>query len=179
MQTLISVFEDRRAAQRAVDSLLDEGFAPEDVHLQEGVATANTAVSSSPAGRTEPDRGVLSSVGHFFASLFGQDPPSGYPDRYSEAIRRGHSVVVVEATNQEDADRACTALHELGAFDIDERAAQWQGGGMSAGTSSSTGVVMGTGQGMRDEHEYRDGVRLIRRRSGRPLRELVNQHETH
>jgi hypothetical protein len=50
---------------------------------------------------------------------------------------------------------------------------------MSAGTSSSTGVVMGTGQGMRDEHEYRDGVRLIRRRSGRPLRELVNQHETH
>jgi hypothetical protein len=88
-------------------------------------------------------------------------------------------VVVVEATNQEDADRACTALHELGAFDIDERAAQWQGAGMSAGTSSSTGVVMGTGQGMRDEHEYRDGVRLIRRRSGRPLRELVSQHETH
>jgi hypothetical protein len=181
MQTLISVFEDRRAAQRAVDTLLDEGFEPEDVHLQEGAAAANTAMTSSTDTSTAthdagPERGVLSSIGHFFASLFEQHPASDYPDRYSQAVRRGHSVVVVEARDEEEADRACTLLHELGAFDIDERAAQWQGGTLSAGTSSSTGVVMGTGQGMRHEPLYRNGVRVVDR-TGRRLRDLVARQD--
>ena len=181
MQTLISVFEDRRAAQRAVDVLLDEGFEAEDVHLQEGAVAANTAIAPSAVGPTAthdtgPERGVLSSIGHFFASLFNQDPASDYPDRYSQAVRRGHSVVVIDTRDEEETDRACTLLHELGALDIDERAAKWQGGVLSAGTSSSGGVVMGTGQGMRHEPLYRDGVRVVDR-TGRRLRDLVARQE--
>jgi hypothetical protein len=178
MQTLISVFQDRRAAQRAVDSLLDEGFEPDDVHLQEGAHPANIAVASSPAGtpttsRTEPDRGVLSSIGHFFVSLFDQDPSSAYPDRYSEAIRRGHPVVVIDARNEEEVDRACAILREHGAADIDQLLLEWRN--IEAGTASSTGVVMGTGQQMQAAPAERRGVHLVQRDAGRPLRDMVRE----
>jgi hypothetical protein len=178
MHTLISVFEDRRAAQRAVDSLLDEGFEPDDVHLQEGAHPANTAVASSPAGtsttsRTEPDRGVLSSIGHFFVSLFDQDPPSAYPDRYSEAIRRGHPVVVVDSRAEGEVDRACAILREHGGSDIDELLLEWRN--IEAGTASSTGVVMGTGQQMQEAPGERRGVHVLRRDTGRPLRDMVRE----
>jgi hypothetical protein len=178
MQTLISVFEDRRAAQRAVDSLLDEGFEAEDVHLQEGAHPANAAVASSPAGTpttspTEPDQGVLSSIGHFFVSLFDQDPPSAYPDRYSEAIRRGHPVVVVDARAEDEVDRACTILREHGAADIDQLLLEWRD--IEAGTASSTGVVMGTGQQMQAAPADRRGVHVVQRDTGWPLRDMVGE----
>lgn len=125
MQTVISVFEDRQAAQRAVDRLLEEGFKPDDVHLQEGTAQANTAMASirgaAAGAQTGSERGVLSSFGYFFVSLFDQDPPSGYPDRYSEAVRRGHPVVMIDATDPEQAQRALAIVQEVGTYDIDER----------------------------------------------------------
>ena len=144
MQTVVSVFEDRQTAQRAVDRLIDAGFDRERVHLQEGAATANIAAVTSPIMATidpEPGRGVLSSIGHFLASLFNEDQPAE-SKRYAEAVRRGRPVVVVDARDAEQANRASAIARELGAFDIDEHYALWQGSDMSAGTSSSTGVVM-------------------------------------
>ncbi|HXD42454.1 MAG TPA: hypothetical protein VN649_17950 [Ramlibacter sp.] len=182
MQTLLSVFENRRAAQRAVDKLLEKGFEPEDVHLQEGAAAANSATASGAADVTAshdagPERGVLSSIGCFFASLFEQHPASDNPDRYSQAVRRGHSVVVVDVRDEEEADRAYTLLHELGAIDIDERAAKWQSGTASAGASANAGVIMwGTSQSIGPEPMYREGVRVVER-SGKPLRDLVARQD--
>ena len=101
MQTVIRVFENRRLAQTALDRLLQAGFQRENVHLQEGAAQANTALTADPraltSAETGPERGLLSSVGRFFASLVGEDPPHGYVDRYSAAIWHGHPVIVVEA----------------------------------------------------------------------------------
>ena len=125
MQTIIRIFEDRHAAQLAVNRLLDAGFQREDVHLEEAAALANTALPSSRSAweraQTGPERSILSSLGRFLASLFGEDPPSGYVDRYTEAIWHGHPVIVVDATDQEAANRASSMLSELGGLDLDDR----------------------------------------------------------
>ena len=123
MQTVVSVFETRQAAERAVDRLLQAGFESNRVHRHEGAAPANTAAAANPGidkGDFDADRGLLSSIGHFFASVFGQDPPAGYADRYVELVRRGHSVVVIQSADDEESDRATTIVRELGASDIAE-----------------------------------------------------------
>lgn len=134
MQSVISVFENRQAAERAMDRLLQAGFESRRVHRHEGAAPANTATAASPAsvekGDFDEDRGVLSSIGHFFASVFGQDPPKGYADRYVEMVRRGQSVVVIQAKDDEEKDRATTIVRELGASDIAEDAPEWEGSDM-------------------------------------------------
>ena len=126
MQTVVSVFENRQAAQRAMDHLLQSGFESNRVHRHEGAAPANTAAAASPGsidkGDFDEDRGLLSSIGHFFASVFGQDPPTGYADRYVELVRRGHCVVVVQSADDEEKDRASTIVREFGASDIAENA---------------------------------------------------------
>jgi hypothetical protein len=124
MQTVVSVFETRQAAERAVDRLLQAGFEINRVHRHEGAAPANTAAAASPGstgkGDFDADRGLPSSIGHFFASVFGQDPPAGYADRYVELVRRGHSVVVIQSADDEESDRATTIVRELGASHIAE-----------------------------------------------------------
>ena len=175
MQTLISVFEDRRAAQRAEDSLLDEGFEPDDVHLVKGGAAANAAVAvalaGTPAtGSTQTDQGVPSTIAVFFVSLFGQDPPSDYPDRYLEAIRRGHPVLLVEVRDESEVDLACTILREHGAADIDELISEWQT--VEASIAAGTSVVMGWMQAAPAE---RRGVHVVQRYTGRPLRDMVRE----
>jgi hypothetical protein len=172
MQTVISVFEDRPAAQRAVDRLLYEGFAADDVHLQPAAAEANMAAAHR--AETGRDHGVLSSIGHFFASVFDQERPSGYPERYAEAVRRGHPVVVVDAQNPADAQRAYHIAHELGAFDIDERTAQWQEEDRKAGRAP--GAVAADGQQAQGHHVDRGAARIFQRSSTRSLRDLFRRH---
>jgi hypothetical protein len=64
------------------------------------------------------DRGVLSSFGHFFASLFGRDNPSGHVDTYAQHVERGSYVVVVDARDEAEADRARTLLQGMEAGDL-------------------------------------------------------------
>jgi stress response protein YsnF len=76
--------------------------------------------------------------GTFFARLFGADdqvdnrqesPHAGHAHTYDEAVRRGSTVVVVDAQDEALADRASGILHEGGAIDVDERAQQWRAQG--------------------------------------------------
>ena len=124
MHTVISAFDDSQTAQRAVERLVAAGFARDDVHLQEPTAEeAGDAEDAELGERTMHtaerevafDRGVLSSYGHFFTSLFGLDHPAGHAQTYSEAVRRGKSVVVVDAPDDQQAERAMSLMRELGA----------------------------------------------------------------
>jgi hypothetical protein len=145
MHTVIGTFDDRDTAQRAVEKLVRSGIPRDDVQVQQaGPDERHTGVTQGEAMQddgTGPgtqdrvqgiesevalDRNVLSSIGHFFTSLFGKDHPSHYADTYSEAVRRGSSVVVVDVHGDEHAEHAATMLHELGAVDIDERSQQWR-----------------------------------------------------
>jgi hypothetical protein len=167
MQTVITVFEDHRAAQSAFDRLLRAGFQRHDVHLQAGVAQANIAVTATPGAsavaQTGPERSVLSSIGRFFASLFGQDPPTGYVDRYSEAIWHGHPVIVVDAKDEDEAGRASAILHEFGVFDIDRRA-HWHGAALRAGARPAAGSPLEVGKNLQQpRHIFPGSVRDLER----------------
>ena len=127
MHTVISAFNDSQAAQRAVARLMAAGFARDDVHLQEPPTDdADYAQDAELGERTMHsaerevafDRGVLASYGHFFTSLFGLDHPAGHADTYTEAVRRGKSVVVVDAPDDQQADRASSLMRELGGGDL-------------------------------------------------------------
>jgi hypothetical protein len=101
MHTAICAFDDRARAEQAMEGLLRAGFARHDVHIEHRHQDS------------EGDRGVLSSFGHFFASLLGRDNPSGHADTYAQHVERGGYVVVVDADDASQAQRARTLLQEM------------------------------------------------------------------
>jgi uncharacterized protein (TIGR02271 family) len=192
--TVIGAFDDPAQAQRAVDRLVSDGFDRGDVHVErDGGATASQSASSD---------GEHQKHGGFFSWLFGDDKEhEQHRDTYSEAVRRGNSVVVVDVQDDRQAERAVACLHELGAVDVDQRAQQWRTEGGSdrqraigsadargtdvrAGTSSPT-----AGEGVLDvvQEELqvgkrqleRGGVRVVQRISEKPVREVVRLREEH
>jgi len=116
MQTLVSAFDDRDAARKAVERLVRAGFTRADVHLRE-----------SAANEAEPaDRGVLESIGHFFVSIFGVDDGQRDAERYTGAMQRGQCVVVVDAKDDSEAETAAAVLHDCGAVDVDDQPSRVQ-----------------------------------------------------
>jgi hypothetical protein len=114
MQTLISVFDDRTAARRAMDRLVGAGFAHDDLHLQQADDQPVQEVKAH-------DRGVLDSLGHFMVSLFGADDGEKATGTYGGHYRDGHSLLIVDAHDDHEAETAAVILHESGAIDVDDR----------------------------------------------------------
>ena len=187
MQTVIGAFEDRQTAQQALERLVQAGFGRDDVHVQEGAAGgAASAMSSDTRGGSEQgqeDRGVLESIGYFFASLFGEDRPTERSAVYTEAVRRGTSVVVVDAQDDDQAERASALLHELGAVDVDERAKEWRAGGWTGYDDDRPGDREGVLDVVQEELQVgkrnvdHGGVRVFQRVSQKTVRELVRLRE--
>jgi len=121
MHTVISSFKDPATAQRAMDRLVEAGFAREDMHMQHYVPTGQGGMDRTDWEGMERevavDPGVLESVGRFFTSLFGKDNPSVNADAYSQAVARGESVVVLDADDEQQANRAAKILDEEGGKD--------------------------------------------------------------
>jgi len=91
MHTLISAFEDRASAERAVERLHELGFAPDDVSLQE-----YRDAGADDKADFSADRGVLASYGHVIASMFGMDVPDQHDaEHYAKAHSSGHPLVMV------------------------------------------------------------------------------------
>jgi hypothetical protein len=120
MHTAICAFDDRARAEEARDALLRSGFARHDVHIEHkdlyGQGAGGLDIEHMEEGVGM--RGVLSSYGHFFASLLGMDDPSGRVDTYAQHVERGGYVVVVDADDETEADRARTMMQGLEARDV-------------------------------------------------------------
>jgi stress response protein YsnF len=163
MQTIIGAFDDRAQAERAVEALLQRGFSREDVHVERQDAVRDTG---------EREGGIAS----FFASLFGDEDSTRYQaDTYDEAVRRGSSVVVVDARDEQQAEQAAACLHELGAFDVDERARQWRSEGWTGKEGVANVVQEDLKVGKRSLD--RGGVRVVQRVSEKPVREVLRLRE--
>ena len=163
MQTIIGAFDDRAQAERAVEALLQRGFSRDDVHLERQEAVQDTG---------EREGGIAG----FFASLFGEEDSTRYhADTYDEAVRRGSSVVVVDARDEQQAEQAAACLHELGAFDVDERARQWR----SEGWTGKEGVLNVVQEDLKVGKRSLDrgGVRVVQRVSEKPVREVLRLRE--
>lgn len=116
MHTAICAFDTHEQAAQAVDALVRAGFARHDVHIEHKHATAEGAANDQWDGMEREvavDRRVLESFGNFFASLFGRDNASGHVDTYSQHVERGGHVVVVDAHDEAEAQRASTLLREM------------------------------------------------------------------
>jgi uncharacterized protein (TIGR02271 family) len=121
-RTVVGVFDDRAAAQRVVEDLVNSGINRSNIETSShdayasDVARGNTGLS----GDVQDNSG--GGISGFFRRLFGDDEHSGH---YAEAVRRGSTVVTVN-TDDQYADRAADILDRGGAVDIDKRAQSWQ-----------------------------------------------------
>ena len=123
MHTAICAFDDRQRAEQAADSLVRSGFDRNDVHIEHKHLHGEHRDANDRWDGMEReiavDRGVLASFGHFFASLFGRDDGAGPVDTYAQHVERGSYVVVVDAHDTAEAERARTVLQGMQAGDLD------------------------------------------------------------
>jgi uncharacterized protein (TIGR02271 family) len=129
--TLVAVFELRSEAEHARDELLAGGFSRDEVQISHADATGQTdSLTGRPTAQIaeEPhDEGIGSSIKHFFKSIFGTDS-SPHAQKYSDAVSRGHHVLVVNAADEPEIERAADIVERHGPVDIDEKAVEWAGG---------------------------------------------------
>ena len=115
------------------------GFDSDEVQIKAAGSSAAGLGSGSTSARdsSDDDTGVMASIRHFFADLFGDDDNTG---TYSEAVRRGRVVVTVEA-DEDRLDEARECLTRCGAIDIDEQVSQWRSEGWTGYDEDGIGVA--------------------------------------
>ena len=189
MQSVIATFDDPATAKAAVDSLIEDGFAAQSVHLQ---ASAVTSTSLDASGRTVPagDKGFLAGVGSFFSHLFESDDTAD-ADKYAEAVKRGSSVVVVDAKDDDEVAKATDVMDEMGAVDVEERAQSWKAQGWkgfdadAAYTDQDAAFANQSVPVVQEELKVGKrtvnvgGLRVIKRMSEKPVSEIVKLREEH
>jgi len=208
MHTVIAAFDDRQDAQRAFERLIESGFSRDMVHLQaQADGLRERTVGSSATDTDDDSRGFFESIRHFFAELFGSDEPAGESGRYAEAVRRGSTVVIVDAADEREADKARETLDAMGGtIDIDERATHWSregwtgfdanarytGAGAATGTETAR-TASGAGQTVGEQPAVmpvvqeelqvgkravaKGGVRVIQRVTETPVKEMIRLRE--
>jgi stress response protein YsnF len=184
MQTILATFDDEQTARQAVDELVAEGFPRANVHLQ-----SNTVSRGSLPGETRPGAGsnnsIMSAVGHFFSSLFESEQERA--GVYSEAVRRGSTVVAVDTQTDADVERAQALLHRFDSVNVDDRAARWKSEGwkgFDAGAAPMTGeesALQRESLPVVEEEVHigkrtvdLGGLRIIKRLSETPVSQVIN-----
>jgi len=118
--TVIGLFNTYAQAEAARDTLVETGFAHDTIELQ---ASAEPSVGS--ATEEVAGSGVLANIERFLSSLFASGPRAPETARYTEAVRRGAVLVVIDAASESHAELARNTLTRLGATDIGERSPDW------------------------------------------------------
>ena len=154
--TIAAVFDNRNAAQQAMDDLLASGFLRQDMQLTEAASGAGSAGDLSG---NEDDSGGFS-FKHFFSNLFGADDDR-HTQAYSDAVDRGHYVLTLTAGEESEVERAADIVERYGPVDIDEQS--------SSAASTGQGSLLG-GAGAQQQaapmaQQYQDT------RQGQPLSE--------
>jgi uncharacterized protein (TIGR02271 family) len=179
MQTILATFDDEQSAQQAVDELVAEGFPPSSVHLQSGSLPGETRPNSVTS------HGFMSSVGNFFSNLFGSEQE--HAGVYSEAVRRGSTVIAVDAQSDQDVDRAQMLLQRLGSVNVEDRVAGWKSEGWTGFDPSAVPLTDAERLSQRQavpvvQEELQvgkrtvdvGGLRVIKRMSETPVSEVIN-----
>ena len=186
MQSVIATFDDPAAAKAAMESLMTEGFSAQSVHLQTSAPTS-THLNASGQTIAGDNRGFLANVGSFFSHLFESNDSDA--DKYAEAVKRGSSVVVVDAKNESEVAKATDVMDKMGGVDVEERAEAWRAQGWTgfnadaeyddqdaAFARQSVPVVQEDLQvGKRTVNV--GGLRVIKRMSEKPVSEIVKLRE--
>jgi uncharacterized protein (TIGR02271 family) len=161
-KTVVAVFDDQSEARQALDALSRGGFPSSRARLT--------------SSQSEHDESIGEKIAHFFG--FGERQES----LYSEAVRRGSCVLVVDAADDDEAERASDIIERYNPVDIEERQAQWRESGWQPsqaleGDASIPVVEERLQVGKREVQ--RGGVRVVSRAVETPVEETVNLREEH
>lgn len=133
--TLVAVYDSYSQAQGAYNDLLAGGFQHAAVQLspsEQMHASGQPATGTIHAGPAGDGHSVGSGIRHFFMNLFGSHADyQEHADVYSEAVRRGHYILTVNADDDEESERAVQIMNRFDPVDVDERTAQWKSRGWS------------------------------------------------
>lgn len=105
MHTAICAFDTREQGEQAVATLERAGFARRDLHIEHRHSTSG-------------HRSVFASYGRFLADLLGRTNPPDRADTYAQHVEHGRYVVVVDARDEAEAQRAESMLRDLQARDL-------------------------------------------------------------
>lgn len=150
--TLAAVFDNRPDAERAREALTSAGYDRDCVRLEDANSRiADASASSGTSDDLHPDAvgGFMDSVRHFFSDLFGNDTDEH--QLYSEAVKRGNTVLIVKTRTADEAERAADIVETCGPIDIDEQETQWRSDGWTGAPVGRVAmhetVVLQTGRG--------------------------------
>jgi hypothetical protein len=120
---VVGVFDTKDQMDAACRDLQDSGIPNDRVHIHAG--SAQETLGGTEFAKPGDGRGT-----GFFDRLFGRVPEGErHAHLYSEAVRRGGFVVVVDGIDEDRVDEAVQVLERDGAYDIDERATKWRESG--------------------------------------------------
>lgn len=130
---LVGVFDSKQAMETACRDLQDSGIPNERVQVHSGSPEATLGSTNFAKSGREHGTG-------FFDRLFGRvdEGNDRHATLYSEAVRRGGCVVVVDGISDDRVDEAARILERDGAYDIDERAATWRESGWNEDVRDDT-----------------------------------------
>jgi hypothetical protein len=115
-QSLIGVFNNLEDAVEAREQLRKEGFADSAIRLHR-----DPAVLSSDGPHSAQD------AGSWLRSLFSLD--EDYVGMYSEAVRRGHHLLTVDAASESELDTARRVMERTRCIDIERTCDEWRAQG--------------------------------------------------
>jgi hypothetical protein len=135
-QTVIGVFDSYQQATLAQGDLVARDFPSDMMHLKSADS------GKEPADwRTEGSHeSIADEIRDFFANLFGSAPPAE-STHYSEAVRRGGTLLVVDGVSDARIDLAKQILVAAGAVDINERLPLWHADGYPTQSGMDTGAA--------------------------------------
>ena len=164
--TVIALFDLPEQARKAADALAGQGFAAASVHVADPSA-AGSPPADAPHAEPLPaavaiEGGPAVGLLHRLAVLFGVDdePHVGH---YAEAVRRGGTVVQVDADGETQAATARDALLALGAVNIDDRVEAWRAGGWEGAAGAGAPDAAGTARSVTEagsEGALSEGARV-------------------
>ena len=175
--TVIGLFENAGDAQKAVQELVEKGFSRDDIDL---TAAGDTAGTEGHGDKHDSREGFGDKIDHFFSSLFGDDADEA--GRHSEVMRRGSTLLTVHGVSGDRAEMAADILDDCGAVDVDERAAQYRGGGEGQDRErerETTIPVVAEQLQVGKREVERGGVRVRSRVVERPVQEELRLREEH
>ena len=191
MHTVIGAFDFRQHAHQALDRLREAGFTRDCMYLRTAEAPSGGAGQAGAAAADET-HGFFHTLSHLFAGLFGTAGDAG---EYAETIRRGGTVVVVDAPDEAAAEKAHAVLRaQEGLVDMDERVSQWRSEGWSPASSVDTSAPSrtprdasgntpppGASAGPARQRGGGIGARgapgIFQRADATPIREMARMHE--
>jgi uncharacterized protein (TIGR02271 family) len=118
-KTLVALYDAFTDAEQVVQELIADGFSRSDIHLALDHTKSRTAHTSSVEWDSAYEGANL------LDTLVDLGVPYDEAQAYTEGVRRGGALVVVESSDDR-AERGMEILRRLHPVDIHERTAQWR-----------------------------------------------------